>query len=133
MRLADADLHCSQPKSSRQNPKMKSVKLKPAVAEMVASFLGTPGGRARTKEKERREELAAAVIEKRRALVARQFTSPNVGAANPAEHSLERVRQSGGEASQERHVQEAGRTSVIDLGISDCLGLCNFRECHEKN
>ena len=116
--FADGDLECSQAKSSRRMPKMKAVMLKPAVADMVAGFSGSPAKRSGTKEKERREELAAAVIEKRRALVARQYTSPSLGASCPRERTSEEPSISGGDSAHERHVNAAVWTTCIeDPGI----------------
>lgn len=132
VRLPNADVHCSQGKSSRRKQSKKAMKLKPAVAEIVAGISGTPSRTPRTKDKERREELAAAVIEKRRALVAKQFTSPIIGASNPAEQSAERVNPPGGEASQQRPFEDAGRTNVVDPGITDSNFFCSIRECHKK-
>jgi len=132
LRFANGDVNCSQAKSSRKTPKMKAVKLKPAVADMVAGFSGSLARRAGTKEKERREELAAAVIEKRRALVARQFTSPIIGPSNPGEQTSEAHRQSGGEASQEHHVEDVGKTTLLDPGMYAHLHVCSIRECAEE-
>ena len=69
--LGDGEPECSQAKSSRKMLKMKGVKLTPAVADILVGSSKSPGKRSGTKEKERREEILAAVIEKRRALVAR--------------------------------------------------------------
>jgi len=124
VRFAEGDVHCSQAKSSPRTPKMKAVKLKPGVADMVAGFSGSVARRAGMKEKERREELATAVIEKRRALVARQFTSPIIGPSNPGEQTLEAHRQSGGEASQEHHAEDVGRTTRLDPGMYAYLHVC---------
>lgn len=117
-RIADGDPECSQAKSSRRMPKMKAVKLTPTVVDMVVGSLKSPGKRSRTKEKERREELVAAVIEKRRALVARRFKSPNLGVSNPRGRTSEEPSKSGRESAHERHVNASmGRTGDEDPGM----------------
>jgi hypothetical protein len=103
-RLADGDPECSQAKLSRRLPKMKAVKLTPAVADMVVGTSKSPGKRSGTKEKQRRNELVAAVIEKRRALVARQMASTNLGGSGPRVCTSEGPSKSGGESAHERHV-----------------------------
>lgn len=117
-RLGDGDPECSQAKSSRRMPKMKAVKLTPADADIVVGSSKSPGKRSGTKDKERREELGAAVIEKRRALVARQMASPNLGVSGPRGRTSEEPSKSGGESAHERHVNAAmGRTGDEDPGM----------------
>ena len=117
-RLADGDPECSQGKSSRRMPKMKAVKLTPAAADMVAGSSKSLGKRSGTKEKERREELVAAVIQKRRALVARQMASPNLGVSAPRGRTSEEPSKSGGESAHEHHLSASkGRTCDEDPGM----------------
>jgi hypothetical protein len=104
---ADGDPQCSQAKSSRNPPKMKAVKLNPVVADMVAGFSGSPAKRSGTKDKERREELAAAVIEKRRALVARLLKREMLGASNARVRRSESPSTSGGDSDHVRNVKAA--------------------------
>jgi len=92
-------------------PKMKAVKVTPAVADILVGSSKSPGKRSGSSHKEHREELVAAVIEKRRALVARQMASPNVGVPGPRGRTSEEPSKSGRESAQERHVNAAmGRT-----------------------
>ena len=120
--FADGDPECSQAKSLRRMPKMKAVKLTPAVAGMVVGSLKSHGKRSGTKDKERREELVAAVTEKRRALVARlvarEMASPTLGVSGPGGRTSEEPMNSGGESAHERHVNAAmGRTCDEEPGI----------------
>lgn len=112
-RTGDGDPQCSQAKNARRMPKMKAVKLNPAVADMVAGISGSPAKRSFTKDKERRTELAAAVIEKRRALVARLLTSEILGASGARERTSKSPSTSGGDSSHERHVNAAVGTTGV--------------------
>lgn len=117
-RIPDGDPECSQAKSSRIIPKMKVVKLTPAVADMVGGSSKSPGKRPGTKEKGKRDELVAAMTEKRKALVARQFASPNLGVSNPGVRTPPEPSKSGGESTHERQVNASmGRTVDEDPGM----------------
>ena len=117
-RIADGEPECSQAKASRRMPKMKAAKLTPAVADVIAGSSKSLGKRAGTKEKGKREELVAAVTEKRKALVARQFASPNVGVSNPGVRTSPDPLKSGGESTHERQVNASmGRTGDEDPGM----------------
>lgn len=121
--VTDGDLECSQPKSSRRTPKMKAVKLKPAVAELVAGFSRTPSRSAGTKEKGKREEMAAIVLEKRRVLVAQQFTVPEIEPSTHGEHTLDLRCQLVVQALQEREADDSRRNSVKKHGTLACTAV----------
>lgn len=118
VRLADGDFDYRQGKSTSRRPKVKAVKLSAAVAEMVAGIPSTIVARAGTKDKEKREVQAAALLQRRKAFVARQMTSAAVGTSNLGENSSLPVRHSSGKPSEEREVHDGGRTNVVDQGMS---------------
>lgn len=62
--------------------------------------------------------MAAAILEKRKALVARQFTSATVEASNKAATTSEALRHSSGAASKGRENEVGGMASAADPDTS---------------
>lgn len=118
VRLADGDLDYHQAIPTSRRPKSKAVKLSPAVAEMVASIPSTSVGRASTKNKEKRQVQVVALLQRRKALVARQMTSAAIGTSNHGDYSSLPIRHSSSQPSEEREVQDGRRTSIGDPGMS---------------
>ena len=132
--IADGDLDYLKAKSSRTRPKVKAVKLTAAVADMVADIPSTIVGRASAKDKKKQEVQAAALLQKRKALVERQMMSAAIGTSNLGENSSLPVRHSSGQPSEEPEVQDGGKTDVVDPGLSElALNFCNIREFNKMN
>jgi hypothetical protein len=108
VRLVDGDLDYHQAIPTSRRPKLKAVKLSPAVAEMVANI----------KDNEKRQVQAVALLQRRKALVARQMTSAAIGTSNHGDSSSLPIRHSNSQPSEEREVQDGRRTSIGDPGMS---------------
>ena len=122
MRLANGDFDYRQGKSTSRRPKVKVVKLSAVVAEMIAGIPSIVVARACTKDKEKREVQAAALLQRRKPLVARQMTSAAIGTSNLGENSSLPVRHSSGQPSEECKVQDGGRSRyerpcIKDFGV----------------
>lgn len=103
----DSDAH--QAKLSRRKPKNKAVKLSAAAVDVMAGIPGTVGGsKTHARNKQKREVVAAAILEKRKALVATQFASSTVGASNHGETTSRALGHSSGVATEDQDFDVGG-------------------------
>lgn len=128
----DSESH--QAKLSRMKPKKKAVKLSAAAVDVLAGIPSTLGGsKATARDKQKREVVAVAILEKRKALVASQFTSATLGASNLAETTSQAHRNSSGAPSKDPETQVGGGASGVEPGTKlhrSNLNLNNCRALH---
>ena len=106
----DSDAHLA--KLSKMKPKKKAVKLSAAAVDVVAGIPSTVGGsKTHAKDKQKREIVVVAILEKRKAFVATQFASSTVEISNHGETTLRALGHSSGAASK-NHVFDVGGGAI---------------------
>lgn len=122
--VATGDSNAHQAKLSRMKPKKKAVKLSAAAVDVLAGIPGTVGGsKTHARDKQKREIVAAAILEKRKALVATQFASPTVGASNHGETALRALGHSSDTASKDQDFDVGGGAIRLEPGTTMPAGV----------
>lgn len=104
---------------SRMKPKKKAVKLSAAAVDVLAGIPGTVGGsKTHARDKQKREVVAAAILERRKALVATQFPSSTVGASNHGETTSRAQGHSSGAASKDLDFDVGGGAIRLEPGMT---------------
>ena len=117
--VAAGDSNAHQAKLSKMKPKKKAVKLSAAAVDVLAGIPGTVGeSKTHARDKQKRAIVAAAILEKRKALVATQFASPTVGASNHGETTSRALGHSSGVASKDQDFDVGGGPIRLEPGTA---------------
>ena len=113
----DSDAH--QAKLSRMKPKKKVVKLSAAAVDVLAGIPGTVvGSKTHARDKQKRDVVAAAILEKMKALVATLFASPTVGTSNHGEITSRALGHSSGAASKDHDFDVGGGAMCLEPSMT---------------